>query len=43
MGLGRAAVQIMLDRLARSATFAQIGQRVFIGNLKQVIAFLTDC
>ena len=42
MGSGRTAVQMMLDRLARSATFARIAQRAFIGNLKQVTAFLTD-
>lgn len=42
MGFGSATVQIMLDRLARSASLARIAQRVFIGNLKQVIAFLTD-
>ena len=42
MGPGRAAVQVMLDRLARSGTFARIAQRAFIGNLKQVTAFLTD-
>jgi pimeloyl-ACP methyl ester carboxylesterase len=32
----------MLNRLAHSATFARIAQRAFIGNLKQVAAFLTD-
>ena len=42
MSAGRAAVQVMLDRLARSATFARIAQRAFIGNLKQVTAFLSD-
>lgn len=42
MGPGRAAVQIMLDRLVRSATFAQIAPRAFIGSLKQVTAFLID-
>ena len=39
MGPGKAGVQVMLDRLARSATFARIAQRAFIGNLKQVPAF----
>ena len=39
---GRAAVQVMLQRLTRSATFARIAERAFIGNLKQVTAFLTD-
>lgn len=38
----KAAVQVMLDRLARSATFARVAQRAFIGNLKQVTAFLAD-
>jgi hypothetical protein len=42
MPAGRAAVQVMLDRLARRPTFARIAQRAFIGNLKQVTAFLTD-
>jgi len=42
MGPGRAAVQVMLAGLAQSATFARIAQRAFIGNLKQVVAFLTD-
>jgi PGAP1-like protein len=42
MPLGRAAVQVMLARLARSATFATIAERAFIGSLKQVTAFLTD-
>jgi PGAP1-like protein len=39
---GRAAVGVMLHRLARSATFARVAERAFIGNLKQVTAFLTD-
>jgi hypothetical protein len=42
MGPGNAAVQVMLSRLARSKTFARVAQRAFIGNLKQVTAFLTD-
>lgn len=42
MGRGAAAVRVMLDRLARSATFAGIAQRAFIGSLKQVTAFLAD-
>lgn len=42
MGPGRAAVQVMLERLLRSGTFARVAQRAFIGNLKQVTAFLTD-
>ena len=42
MGPGMAAVQVMLDRLLRSATFAGVAQRAFIGNLKQVSQFLAD-
>ena len=42
MGAGRASVQVMLNRLARSKTFTRVVQRGFIGNLKQVTAFLTD-
>jgi hypothetical protein len=42
MPAGRVAAQVMLDRLARRPTFARIAQRAFIGNLKQVTAFLTD-
>jgi hypothetical protein len=42
MGPGRSATKIMLDRLARTPTFARVAQRAFIGNLKQVTAFLTD-
>lgn len=40
MGPGRVAAQAMLERLLRSRTFAQVAQRAFIGNLKQVTAFL---
>ena len=40
MGPGRMAAQAMLDRLLRSRTFAGVAQRGFIGNLKQVTAFL---
>jgi hypothetical protein len=40
MGAGRVAVQAMLERLLRSRTFAGVAQRGFIGNLKQVTAFL---
>ncbi|MGO8890825.1 MAG: hypothetical protein ACLP8X_21790 [Streptosporangiaceae bacterium] len=39
---GRTPVHVMLNRLARSATFARIAQRAFIGSLKQVTAFLAD-
>jgi hypothetical protein len=42
MGPGRAAVQVMLERLLRSGTFARVAQRAFVGNLKQVTRFLTD-
>ena len=40
MGTGRVAAQAMLERLLRSRTFAGVAQRGFIGNLKQVTAFL---
>ncbi|MGH3164574.1 MAG: hypothetical protein ACRDN0_01610 [Trebonia sp.] len=42
MGKGTVAVQVMLERLLRSKTFAKVGRRAFIGNLKQVTKFLTD-
>jgi|HubBroStandDraft_6_1064221.scaffolds.fasta_scaffold215809_2 hypothetical protein len=42
MGPARAAVQVMLERLLRSGTFAKVAEQAFIGNLKQVMAFLTD-
>ncbi len=42
MGRGRTAVQVMLNRLTQSPTFAKISRRAFVGNLKQVTAFLTD-
>jgi hypothetical protein len=42
MGKGVATAQFMLSRLARSKTFAKVAQRAFIGDLKQVTAFLTD-
>jgi hypothetical protein len=42
MPVGRAAVQVMLDRLMRSATFARVAQRALIGNLKQVSSFLAN-
>jgi hypothetical protein len=41
MGPGRVAAQVMLERLLRTPTFARVAQRAFIGNLKQVTAFLT--
>ena len=40
MGPGKVAAQAMLERLLRSRTFARTAQRGFIGNLKQVTAFL---
>jgi hypothetical protein len=42
MGRGTATVQVMLDRLFRSSTFANVAQRGFVGHLKQVTAFLTN-
>ena len=42
MGPGKAGVQVMLDRLLRSRTFAGVAQRALIGNLKQVTWFLAD-
>jgi hypothetical protein len=42
MGPGRVVVQVMLERLLRSGTFAKVAQQAFIGNLKQVTRFLTD-
>jgi hypothetical protein len=42
MGAGRTTVQIMLTRLVRTPTLAKVAQRTFIGNLKQVTAFLTS-
>ena len=40
MGPGKVAVQVMAERLLRSRTFARVAERWFIGNLKQVTAFL---
>jgi hypothetical protein len=40
MGAGKMAAQAMLERLLRSRTFARVAQRGFIGNLKQMTAFL---
>ena len=40
LGPGRVAAQAMLHRLLRSRSFARVAQRGFIGNLKQVTAFL---
>lgn len=42
MGRGTASVQVILSRLSRSPTFANVAQRGFIGNLKQVTAFLAN-
>ena len=41
MAPGMVTVQVMLERLLRSRTFAWAAQRGFIGNLKQVTAFLS--
>ncbi len=40
MGPGLATVQVVMQRLLRSRTFAHVARRGFIGNLKQVNAFL---
>lgn len=40
MGPGRVAAQAMVERLLRSRSFARVAQRGFVGNLKQVTAFL---
>jgi hypothetical protein len=42
MAPGSAAVQVMVERLLRSKTFAGVAQRAFIGSLKQVNRFLAD-
>jgi hypothetical protein len=42
MGAGGQTVQLMLDRLTRTPALARVAQRAFIGNLKQVTAFLRD-
>lgn len=42
LGAGKVAVQVMLSRLLKSRTFAGVAERGFIGNLKQVTAFLTQ-
>jgi hypothetical protein len=42
MGPARVAVQVMVERLLRSGTFAKVARQAFIGNLKQVTRFLTD-
>jgi hypothetical protein len=42
MGPGRVAAQAMLHRMLRSRTFAGVAERGFIGNLKQVTAFLNN-
>lgn len=42
MSPGRTVIRIMLEKLARTTTFARIAERAFVGNLKQVAAFLTD-
>jgi hypothetical protein len=40
LGTGRVAAQAMVERLLRWRSFAGVAQRAFIGNLKQVTAFL---
>jgi hypothetical protein len=42
LGAGRASVQVMLAGLARWRAAARVAERAFIGDLKQVIAFLHD-
>jgi hypothetical protein len=42
MAPGRVAVQVMVERLLRSTTFAGVARRALIGNLKQVSRFLAD-
>jgi hypothetical protein len=42
MGPGKEGVQVMLARLLRSRTFANVAQRAFIGDLKQVSQFLSN-
>ncbi len=40
LGPIRVGVQVMAQRLLRSRTFAQLAERAFVGNLKQVTQFL---
>ncbi|NKX56835.1 hypothetical protein [Arthrobacter mobilis] len=42
MGPGTVAVQVMLEKLLHSKTFAGVARRALVGDLKQVTAFLTD-
>jgi hypothetical protein len=42
LGPGRVAAQAMVERLLRSRSFASVAQRGFVGNLKQVTAFLAS-
>jgi hypothetical protein len=43
LGPARVGVQVMIERLLRSRTFSGlIPERAFVGNLKQVLLFLTD-
>jgi len=42
MGAGRQAAHVMLAQLARTPTLARVAQRAFIGDLKQVTAFLAN-
>ena len=41
-GPANATKQVMLNRLLQSPTFAGVAERAFIGDLKQVTAFLAD-
>jgi hypothetical protein len=42
LGPGLVAVQEMVERLLRSETLARASERLLVGSLKQVVAFLTD-
>lgn len=42
MGVSRMMIQIMLARLARTPALARVAQNIFIGDLKQVTAFLAN-
>lgn len=42
MGVGMRTINIMLSRLAQTQTLSHAAQRAFVGNLKQVTAFLTE-
>ncbi|WP_433760239.1 hypothetical protein [Nocardia sp. CA-135398] len=42
MGPGLVAVQVMVERLLRSRTFAGVAQHALIGNVKQAVRFLAE-